>query len=111
MWLPVPGVPVSTFYLSNVFSQLNVLIELVLMMGRCGEARKFLKLCLKKIDKLNIKVGLDPRDCSIQSANKIEFCTAAVGLGLKTEPRRFEPATSIVSPRKIFGGGTSSQDT
>ena len=23
MWLPVPGVPVSTSYVSNVFSQLN----------------------------------------------------------------------------------------
>ena len=35
----------------------------------------------------------------------------AVGLGLKTEPRRFEPVTSIVFPRTTFGGGTSGQDT
>ena len=33
------------------------------MMGRCGEARMFLKLCLKKIDNLKIKVRLVPRDC------------------------------------------------
>ena len=63
MWLPVRGVPVSTFSVSNVFSRLNLLIELVLMMGRCEEARMFLKLCLKKIDNLKIKVGLVPRDC------------------------------------------------
>ena len=54
MWLPVPGVPVSTFSVSKVFTPLNLLIELVLMMGRCGEARMFLKLCLKKIDRLRV---------------------------------------------------------
>lgn len=61
MWFPVPGVPASTLYVSDVFGQLNLLIELVLMMGRCEEGRMFLKLCLKKIDNLKIKVGLVPR--------------------------------------------------
>ena len=66
-----------------------------------------------KIDNFTSKSSLRMADVfttpnSIQSANDIEFCTAAVGLVLKTEPLRFEPVTSI--PRTTIGGGTSSQD-